>query len=53
MTRHAPDESAAQLFATFRAGYQALGQLLEQHRAYVLQIVNDIRRQVGMPTVSG
>jgi RNA polymerase sigma factor (sigma-70 family) len=41
MTRHAPDESAAQLFATFRAGYQALGQLLEQHRAYVLQIVND------------
>lgn len=31
---------AAQLFATFKAGYQALGQLLEQHRAYLLKIMS-------------
>jgi len=36
-----PDTPAAQLFATFRAGYQALGQLLEQHRDYLLKIINE------------
>jgi RNA polymerase sigma-70 factor (ECF subfamily) len=29
------------LFATFQAGYQALGQLLEQHREYLLKIINE------------
>jgi RNA polymerase sigma factor (sigma-70 family) len=33
--------SAGELFAAFKAGYQALGQLLEQHREYLLKIVND------------
>jgi RNA polymerase sigma factor (sigma-70 family) len=33
--------SPAELFAAFKAGYQALGQLLEQHREYLLKIVND------------
>lgn len=32
---------ASQLFATFQAGYQALGQLLEQHRDYLLKIINE------------
>jgi len=42
MTSHAPsdaEEPPDQLFATMRAGYQALGQLLQQHRNYLITIM--------------
>jgi RNA polymerase sigma factor (sigma-70 family) len=34
-------QSADDLFAVFRRGYEAFGQLLEFHRKYLLKIIND------------
>jgi hypothetical protein len=33
--------TAEELLATFKAGYQALGRLLELHREFLLKIVNE------------
>jgi RNA polymerase sigma factor (sigma-70 family) len=41
LPENAPAEQVANLFATMKAGYCALGQLLEQHRDYLLKIVSE------------